>query len=140
VQLPERSRFEMVVLDTDIMVSLLKDEEAASEKIEALEQSGEKICTTVVTAYELLKGAQISTRREENLALVRDLISNVDVLSLSIRACEQASRIYKRSRQLGKLIGEFDILIAAITISSDQKLVSKDGDFKSIQGLEITHW
>jgi tRNA(fMet)-specific endonuclease VapC len=130
----------MVVLDTNIMVSLLKDEEEAKEKIGSLERSGERISTTTISAYELLKGAQISSRSEENLAKVRELISSLQVLGLSIGACEQASKIYKELRHRGKMIGEFDILIAAIVGIYDEKLVSKDIDFKAISGLKVINW
>jgi tRNA(fMet)-specific endonuclease VapC len=130
----------MAVLDTNIMVSLLKDEGAAKQRIESLEQTGETIYTTAITAYELLKGAQISSRSEENLAKVRELISNLDVLGLSMGACEQASKIYRDLRGRGKMIGEFDILIAAIVKALDERLVSKDADFKSIHGLKVLGW
>ena len=130
----------MAVLDTNIMVSLLKDDEEAKEKLGSLEESGERISTTAFTAYEILKGAQISSRSEENLAKVRELISSLEVLGLSIGACEQASKIYKDLRQRRKMIGEFDILIAAIVKTFDEKLVSRDGDFKSVRGLEIVDW
>lgn len=130
----------MAVLDTNIMVSLLKDEGAAKQRIESLEQTGETISTTAITAYELLKGAQISSRSEENLAKVRELISSLDVLGLSMGACEQASKIYRDLRGRGKMIGEFDILIAAIVKALDERLVSKDADFKSIHGLEVLGW
>jgi tRNA(fMet)-specific endonuclease VapC len=130
----------MVVLDTNIMVSLLKDEEKTREKIRSLERSGERIATTTITAYELLKGAQISSSSEENLVKVRELISRLQVLSLSIGACEQASKIYKELRHRGKMIGEFDILIAAIVRTFDEKLVSKDVDFKAVSGLEVINW
>lgn len=130
----------MAVLDTSIMVSLLKDDEGAKEKIGSLERSGERISTTVITAYELLKSAQISSKSEENLGKVRELISSLQVLSLSIGSCEQASKIYMELRQRGKMIGEFDILIAAIVRSFDEKLVSKDSDFKVVRGLEVIDW
>jgi tRNA(fMet)-specific endonuclease VapC len=137
---PERSRFEMAILDTNIMVSLLKDEDEAKAKIKSLEESGEKIATTPITAYELLKGAQLSSKSEENLAKVRELLLSLEVLGLSVNACEHASKIYKELRQRGKMIGEFDIIIAAIVKSFDEKLVSRDGDFKTIRGLEVINW
>ena len=130
----------MAILDTNIVVSLLKGEVEATEKIRSLEQSGEKISTTTISAYELLKGAQISSRSEENLSKVRELISSLNVLGLSVGACEQASKIYKELVRRGKLIGEFDILIAAIVRTFDEKLVTRDRDFKSIRGLEIINW
>ena len=127
----------MVVLDTNIVVSLLKDEGETREKIRSLERSGERISTTAITAYEILKGAQISSRSEENLAKVRELISSLRVLGLSVSACEKASRIYNELRQRGKMIGEFDILIAAIVRTFDEKLVSKDVVFKAVRGLDV---
>ncbi len=130
----------MVVLDTNIMVSLLKDEEGAKEKIGSLERSGERISVTAITVYELLKGAWISARSQENFARVRELISSLRVLGLSIGACEQASEIYKELRHRGKMIGEFDILIASIVMTFDEKLVSKDVDFKTVRGLKVLNW
>lgn len=130
----------MVVLDTNIMVALLKDERGAKDKIRSLELSGERISTTVITAYELLKGAQISSKSEDNLTKVRELILSLDVDGLSIGACEQASKIYKELRQRGKMIGEFDILIASIVRALDERLVSRDGDFRSIRGLDVMNW
>jgi tRNA(fMet)-specific endonuclease VapC len=130
----------MVVLDTNIMVSLLKDVEGAKEKIGSLERSGERISTTAISVYELLKGAQISSRSEENLARVRELLSSLRVLGLSIGACEQASKIYRELRHRGKMIGEFDILIASIVMTYDEKLVSNDVDFKKVRDLKVMNW
>jgi predicted nucleic acid-binding protein len=55
-------------------------------------------------------------------------------------ACEQASKICKELRHRSKIIGEFDILIAAIVKTFDEKLVSKDIDFKAVSGLEVINW
>jgi len=38
------------------------------------------------------------------------------------------------------MIGEFDILIAAIVKTFDEKLVTRDGDFKSVRELDIVKW
>ena len=130
----------MAVLDTSIIVSLLKDDEEAKRLISSLEESGERISTTTVTVYELLKGAQISSRSEDNLTKVRELISTVNVLGLSIGACERAAKTYKELRQKGQMIGEFDIMIAAITMTFEERLISRDGHFKSVRGLELTSW
>jgi len=130
----------MAVLETSIIVALLKNEEEAKEKIASLEVSGERISTTAITAYELLKGAQISSRSEENIAKVRELISTLNILGLSARACEEASKIYEELRDNGRMIGEFDILIAAIARTFEEELVSRDDHFKRIGSLKVTAW
>ncbi len=130
----------MAILDTSIIVALLKNEEEAKAKIRSLEASGERISTTTITVYELLKGAQISARSEENVAKISELISTLNVLGLSVRACEEASRIYKELRDKGKMIGEFDILIAAIARTFEEGLVTRDDHFKRIGDLEVKGW
>jgi tRNA(fMet)-specific endonuclease VapC len=130
----------LTALDTDILVSLLKGAPDAVEKIRALEERGNRISTTMITAYELLKGAYISSRADENLAKVRESISNLQVLQLSFGAAEEASRIYKEIRERGNLIGEFDVLIAGIVKFHDESLVTRDEHFKSIRGMKLINW
>ena len=130
----------MAALDTDILVSLLKGAPDAVEKVRTLQESGNRISTTMITAYELLKGAYISSRADENLAKIRDSISNLHVLELSFGAAEEASKIYKELRDRGRLIGEFDVLIAAIVKFYDESLVTRDDHFKSIRGMKLIKW
>jgi predicted nucleic acid-binding protein len=130
----------MPALDTDILVSLLKGMPDAVEKVRELQESGSRISTTMITAYELLKGAYISSRPQENLPKVRDSISNLQVLELSFGAAEEAAKTYKDLRDRGKLVGEFDLLIAAIVKFYDESLVTRDEHFKSIRGMKLIRW
>ena len=112
----------MTILDTDIIVALLKGTPKAVQKITSIEKTGEPISTTIVTVYELLKGAYLSCRCEENLAKVTDVISNVQILDLTFNACEEAAKIYKELKNKGTMVGEFDILIAAIIRANNESL------------------
>jgi tRNA(fMet)-specific endonuclease VapC len=130
----------LVALDTDILVSLLKGAPDAIEKIRALQEGGNRISTTIITAYELVKGAYMSSRSDENLARVRESMSNLRVLELSFGAAEEAARIYKELRDRGRLISEFDVLIAGIVKFHDEPLVSRDEHFKAIRGMKLVNW
>ncbi len=130
----------MAVLDTDILVSLLRGEPDATAKLKSLEESGNQLSTTIITAYELLKGAYISSKSNENLPRVRDSISSLQLLELSIGACEEASEIYADLRRQGRMTGEFDVLIAAITRHNDEALVTRDEHFRLIQGMKLVKW
>ena len=130
----------MVVLDTDILVSLLKGTPDAIEKIRTFQESGNEISTTIITAYELVKGAYISSRSDTNLVKVRESLSNLRILDLSIGAAEEAARIYKELRDKGKIVGEFDLLIAGIVQFHDEGLVTRDAHFKMIRGIKLIDW
>ena len=120
----------MTILDTDIIVALLKGTPQAIQKITSLEEKGEPISTTIITVYELLKGAYLSHRCEENLAKVTDAIANMQILDMTFNACEEAAKIYKELKNKGTLVGEFDILIAAITIANQEEFITRDEHFE----------
>ncbi len=120
----------MTILDTDIIVALLKGTPGAIQKITSIEEKGETISTTIITVYELLKGAYLSLMCEENLAKVTDSISNLQILDLTFNACQEAAKIYKELKNKGHMVGEFDILIAAITRANQEELVTRDENFK----------
>jgi len=130
----------LVCLDTDIFVSLLRGDKEAIEFVSKLEKANQPIRTTIITAYELLKGAGASSMPERNLARVRDLISSARVLGLSYGACEEASRVYAGMKRKGKTMSEFDLLIAAIAMYNDDILISRDEHFKLVEGLTLRTW
>jgi len=130
----------LTILDTDILVALLKGEPEALEKIRTLEEKGDTISTTIITVYELLKGAYLSSKPQENLTKIRDSISTLQVLELSFNACEEASKIHRDLRKTGSMVGEFDILIAAIANTNEETIVTRDEHFELIRGTKLIKW
>jgi tRNA(fMet)-specific endonuclease VapC len=130
----------LTIIDTSAMVSFLNGTPDAVKKIEELINQGDRIAFTTITVYELLKGAQLSSRQKENLLKVTEAISSVQILDLSNDACLEAARIYCTLKEEGKLIGEFDILIAAIAKTNGEAILTRDQHFKSVPGLILAKW
>jgi predicted nucleic acid-binding protein len=131
----------MAILDSDILIAFLKGEPDAIQKITSLEETGDPISTTIITAYELLKGAYLSSNCEETLTKVADTLSDLQILDLTYSACEEAAKIYKNLKKEGSMIGEFDVLIAAIARVNDETIISRDEHFKMlIPHQKLTKW
>lgn len=93
-----------------------------------------------VTIAELTYGAYKSDRVEENLQLIEELVSVINVIpfaeSIEIYAKEKV-----RLRALGTPIDDFDLLIAAAAVQQELILVTDNvRHFKNIQGLVIENW
>jgi len=129
-----------LILDTDLLIALLKGQKDANKALQGLEKKSEHLSTTVITAYELLKGAQLSSKPEENTAEVQKLLTNLDILDLTLQACEEASTIYCDLKKAGCLTGEFDVLIAAIARICDETIMTRDNHFKSFKNTKIAEW
>ena len=110
-----------MILDTNILIDVLSGDEKLEQ---SLEKMNEKIATTVVTRYELQKGS--------GEADGMSLIGSLEVYGLEDRSADRAAAIYKQLEKKGKLVNEFDILIASIAIAHDELLVTRDNDFKEI--------
>ena len=131
----------MVCLDSDILVSFLRGDRAAVEKMAELRQgSNGPLRTTVINEYELLKGAGRSDLKGSNQVQVRRLISELETLELDGEACEIGADVFKGLRERGKMVNELDILVACIVVRNRETLVSRDGGFKGMPELRLQGW
>lgn len=129
-----------MILDTSVLVALLKGGADADEAIGRLDENGDRVTTTIITAYELLRGVYMSSNIERNLAEVHELLSNLEILDLTLEACEDASKIHRDLKKSGCLIGEFDVLIAAIARTRAETIMTRDDHFSRVQGINVAKW
>ena len=129
-----------MILDTDALIALLNGEPAADGAVRHLEEKDDQVATTIISAYELLRGAYISSEPERNLAEARELLSNIEILDLTLQACEEASKIYSDLRKKGCLIGENDMLVAGIAKAHAVAVMTRDAHFKLIRAITVVEW
>jgi len=113
-----------LILDTSVLVDLLRGDRTVQERIKACEEAGERLRTTVITAFELYFGAYRSSRAEENLALVRSLLNGLEVLVFDREAGETAARIMADLMERGEPLDVRDVFIAAIAIRKGDRLAT----------------
>ena len=130
----------MACLDTELLVEFLRGDARAISLIERIAAEEGSACTTAVNAYELLKGALISSRPEANLKRVVQLLGGLEVIPLTAEVSRAAAEVLAALRSKGRSIGEFDILIAGMVMERGETLVSRDDDFSSVRGLERARW
>jgi tRNA(fMet)-specific endonuclease VapC len=128
----------MPCLDTTFLVDWLRGNESAKRKYDSLrtdEMKDQELSASIITAYELEKGAKLSKNPATDLKLVRDFVSELRILDFDQECVDLSSEIYSELSKKGKLVGEFDILIAATCIAADQSLVTNEEDFDQIANL-----
>ena len=129
-----------MILDTDLLFSLLKGQKDAIKVLQSLEENNENLSTIVITVYELLKGAQISSKPEANTAQVQNMLANLNIFDLTLQACNEGSILYNDLKKAGCLTGEFDVLIAAIVKTSGETIMTRDKNFKLFKNIKVAEW
>jgi predicted nucleic acid-binding protein len=122
------------------MVALLQGSPETVAKIKELLESNEQVAITDITAYELLKGAYHSKKRQENVSAITKAIAKIPVLPFSPQACQEAARIYNQQKQAGQLMSEFCVIIAAIAKANGQAILTRDPHFEVVAGLSLVKW
>ena len=139
----------MVVLDTDHLSLLQRRESAGSQilqvRLDRLDTGSR--ATTIVTYEEQTRGWMAYVARAKTVAqeieayarLKTHLHSFRNILVLDFD--ERAGIEYQRLRRSRVRIGTMDLKIAAIVLTHDATLLSKNlSDFGKVPGLKVADW
>ena len=130
------------MLDTTILVYLLKHRPAAvAARLDALD-ADDTVCMSFVTFAELLAGAERSSRKPETvrrLEQVRRLIpvAYPDTSGICLHYAEQFTRL----RAAGTSIGANDLWIGCHALAESATLVTNnEHEFRRLVGLAVVNW
>ena len=129
----------MYLLDTDICsYAMQRRNPLTVARISAHAVGDLKV--SVVTQFELEYGARRSQRRDL-LVVVESFLANVEILPLDFAAARKAAVVRAQLGASGRLIGQYDMLIAGHALSLDATLVTNNVDeFSRVDGLRVENW
>ena len=126
----------MPIADTSFVVDLMRRNPGALARYEEYEQAGIALQTTAVTALELYKGAFCSGT-EDNRGKIAALLDLFTVLPVDETMYETFGRISAALAHRGAAIGDFDEVIAAIALTYDGEIITRDRHFSRIPNLKV---
>ncbi|MCL2038984.1 MAG: PIN domain-containing protein [Bacteroidetes bacterium] len=130
----------MIFLDTNIISYYFNGSIEIKEKLLEAIDNDENIATTIINVYEILKGLRWKNNNNKE-KLFKDFVENVLVFTIDNNVIELAANIYADLRKQGKIIGDADILIAAIVMNNKGKLVSNNiKHYENIKNLNLVNW
>ncbi len=130
------------MLDTHILIYLIKNKPPiVADRVNALGSSAE-LCMSFFTFAELLMGAERSTRKPEVLRRLEALIRVVPVrYGVHRSICEHYAVQFTRLRAAGTPIGANDLWIASHALADDCTLVTNNlREFERVVGLRLENW
>jgi predicted nucleic acid-binding protein len=104
-----------LIVDTDILIDLLRKKDYAVLLIEKLEEEI-YLATSAINAFELYRGAYKSQNQEKNLASVKGLLNSLLILNTDEDSMEIAGKITASLERTGNMMDIRDLLIASIAL------------------------
>jgi tRNA(fMet)-specific endonuclease VapC len=128
------------LLDTNVCIAFLNGRDpAVRERLLSLAPDDVSLCSVVKS--ELLYGARNSARVDENLKRLRDFFAPFESLPFGDEAAEHYGVLRAQLRRAGTPVGANDMMIAAIAMTADVTLITRDQDeLGRIAGLRLEQW
>jgi tRNA(fMet)-specific endonuclease VapC len=129
-----------LLLDTNICIAYLNGRDpTVREKL--LAQSPTEVHLCSVVKAELLYGARNSDHVDQNLRRLHDFFEPLASLPFDDEAAGWYGSIRAQLRREGTPIGSNDLMIAAIALTGDLTVVTRnEGEFQRVPGLRFIVW
>lgn len=124
----------MYIVDTDVSIEYMKGNPSAIRLLESLND----LHLTTITLAELFFGAYNSKKPAQSLPTLFNYVQKFSRLTLQLWDAVVFGKIKAGLRKKGTIIGDADILNAAIALSYDFTLITRNvKDYERINGLKI---
>jgi len=129
----------MYLIDSDILIYSLKNQPLVRQRFK--EKASIPKAISVISYGELYYGAKKSIQVEKNLAIVRRISELFSIINTTKSIMETFADLKTDLQIKGKIISDFDLIIAATALSFNYILVTNnEKHFSRIPSLQIENW
>jgi tRNA(fMet)-specific endonuclease VapC len=125
----------LILLDSDVLIEVLKMREPAFSFVNDLRSRGEEIGTLSICAAEVLRGAR---RYPAQAGAVADALAGLPQVPFGPAAARRFGVIMDALDRAGRPVGATDGFIAAATLEAGARIVTLNvKEFRRVPGLEV---
>jgi tRNA(fMet)-specific endonuclease VapC len=121
----------MTFIDTCVIIDFFEGDAKVIRKLTELSQK-EKLKTTTITEYELLKYKNDLKRQ-----LAEDFLATMTVCTFDKASAAEAAALFRKLSQTGRRVNESDLLIAGTAIANNDVLLTQDKNLAGIGDARI---
>lgn len=128
------------LLDTNHLSAYLDRQPTIEQRVDAALLAGDRcgICFPVLCEYRT--GIRLGRRFKRNLARLQAALSVLRVWPVDEETAVEFAELFQELRSAGRMLSQFDLLIAAIARQHRLILLTADKDFQPVQGVKVENW
>jgi predicted nucleic acid-binding protein len=128
------------LLDTNHLSAYLDREQTLEQRLDVALRAGDRfgICLPVLCEYRA--GIRLSKRYRQNLARLQAALSTIRLWPADEATAAEFAELFHELRAAGKMLSQFDHLIASIARQYQVTLLTADQDFAVVRRLKVENW
>ncbi len=128
------------LLDTNVCVDYLNGRHPAVTRV-IQKSAPDDLCVSSVAVAELRYGAEKSVHRQRNHARLDVLLAEIPCVDFDSNAASLYGRVRAALEKRGRLIGPYDLQMAAHALALGLVLISDNTrEFRRVRGLKVENW
>jgi tRNA(fMet)-specific endonuclease VapC len=129
------------LLDTGIAGRYIDRRDGVYERAKAEWSRGNWVGIAHPVLAELAYRVESSPKRDRNMQRLRLALASWKLWPVTEEAAFEYGRVAAELRRIGRMIGQNDIMIAAIALTlGNTTVVTMDSDFAAVPGLTVENW
>jgi tRNA(fMet)-specific endonuclease VapC len=128
------------LLDTNHLSAYLDRQPALEHKVDAGLREGDRfgICLPVLCEYRA--GIRLSRRYRQNLARLQLALARLRLWPTDEQTAVEFAELFQELRSAGRMLSQFDLLIAAVARQHNLTLLTADHDFQGLSRIKVENW
>ncbi len=128
------------LVDTNHLSAYLDRQPEITQRIDAALRGGDRfgICLPVLCEYRA--GIRLSQRYRQNLARLQAALAIFRLWPVDEQTAAEFATLFQDLRSAGRMLSQFDLLIAALARQGKLTLLTADQDFQSVSNLRLENW
>ena len=128
------------LLDANHLSAYLDRHAVLQPRVDAALRSGDRFGICLPVHCEYRSGIRLSRRYRQNLARLQAALAIFRLWPTDEDTAAGFAEIFRELRAAGRMMSQFDLLIAAVARQSKLTLLTADQDSKPVSGLRIENW
>lgn len=127
-----------MILDTCVIVDLLRRDRAAIQRIRSLEGEGEPLWIPAPACFELFEGVERADNPADEVRRLETVIAGFTIAPFARAHAMRAGRLSGGLVRRGQMLDPLDAMIAGVALEERQSLLTRNvSDFRRVPDLEV---
>lgn len=128
------------LLDTNHLSAYLDRHPVLQPKVDTALRGGDRFGICLPIHCEYLAGIRLTRRYRQNLARFQAVLAIFRLWPCDDHTAAEFAHLFQELRSAGRMLSQFDLLIASLARQYELILLTEDRDFQPLNGLQKENW